>query len=94
MSSARSLPFLASVVLLAACSNSSAPGAKLPVYVDFPPDTCAVGRTICGAGCVDPLSHPQNCGICDSVCPANQACVGGICTATCPRDTTSAAVCA
>ena len=81
------LSMLASTVTVAACSSANS--SKLPVYVDFPAtNSCAVGRTMCGAGCADTFSHPQNCGVCSNACPDNQACVGGHCTATCSKDLT------
>src|SRR5690349_15304959 len=77
-------------IALTGCGQSSGGGGGLPVYVDFP-DTgaCASGRTRCGAGCADLLSHPDHCGTCDTACAAGQLCVGGKCGAACPSDQTA-----
>ena len=40
---------------------------------------CTVGRTCCGAGCVNPNNDPFNCGGCGKKCDADQACIGGMC---------------
>src|SRR5262249_48335379 len=75
-------------VWLASCGNSSSSTGPLPVYTDFVDGTCANGRIKCGAGCVDPYNHPQNCGTCGNVCAGGQVCVGGQCTASCPAGQT------
>ena len=88
---ALSIAVLAAVVL-AACTKSVRPfqsKSALPVYFDFPDaGTCAIGREICGDGCVDELSHPGNCGRCGNACAAGEVCVGGYCTASCPTGQT------
>ena len=82
---------------LIACSKPTAPRSTapgLPVYVDFPDaGTCAVGRTLCGAGCVNLLSHPDHCGACGTACSAGEVCVGGQCTGACPAPDQRTAPC-
>jgi hypothetical protein len=41
---------------------------------------CPPGQLFCGTECVDSLGDPSHCGTCDTVCPADARCVGGVCT--------------
>src|SRR5450432_1175663 len=51
-------------------------------------DACA-GRLIeCESHCVDPKFDPQNCGSCDTVCPAGELCSAAQCSASCLGGTT------
>jgi hypothetical protein len=48
--------------------------------------TCCAGTcTDCGSGQTCLLSDPNSCGSCGKVCPANQACFGGLCTCLPPE---------
>jgi hypothetical protein len=53
-----------------------------PQAADVVPDVCAGGKIWCGAGCVDPTSDPDNCGMCGNTCPT------GICGSTLAADMT------
>jgi hypothetical protein len=46
------------------------------------PGGCMAGQHLCGAGCVNLVDDPLNCGGCGVKCGEN-ACVGGKCCATC-----------
>ena len=43
------------------------------------PSACDAPRVKCGATCVDPMTDPNNCGGCGSICGPNASCVGGRC---------------
>jgi hypothetical protein len=44
--------------------------------------SCATGKTMCGARCVNLSIAPRNCGACGNVCGAGQTCSNGACTGT------------
>jgi len=59
------------------------------VYVDFPAtDSCAVGRTMCGAGCVDTFSHHRTAASAAMLAPTTKPAWAAHCTATCSKDLT------
>ncbi len=75
-------------ILVIACGGNNSGNSPLPIAFDFPgaAQPCANGRMVCGLGCVDPLTHPQNCGTCGNACTGTDACVAGQCTAACPPE--------
>ena len=44
--------------------------------------SCATGKTMCGARCVDLKIAPKNCGACGNVCAPGNTCSAGRCTGT------------
>jgi hypothetical protein len=44
--------------------------------------SCATGKTMCGARCVNLNTAPRNCGACGNVCAAGKKCSAGVCTGT------------
>jgi hypothetical protein len=48
----------------------------------FEAEACPAGQIVCTAGCVDPMTDPNNCQTCGTTCPQGQSCVGGSCV--CP----------
>ena len=42
-------------------------------------NSCGAGQADCGAGCIDVLSDPANCGSCGKACPGGSACTNGEC---------------
>lgn len=44
---------------------------------------CEANLTVCGGGCFDLSSDPDNCGTCGNPCAVGQFCDGGTCAAHC-----------
>ena len=74
--------FLAIPLLLAGCDLKQDVG-------DNGDAGCEVGRTSCGAACVDLQSDPRHGGTCGVACPADQVCAAGRCQAGCPQSLTN-----
>jgi Stigma-specific protein, Stig1 len=64
-----------------------APAGDATADAPVPCGEASTGIT-CGGKCVDPLTNPAHCGGCDKACNTGEACVGGICQASCPPGTT------
>jgi hypothetical protein len=45
---------------------------------------CAVGQTLCSAGCTDTLLDPVNCGACGNACMPGTTCSAGACVCAAP----------
>ncbi len=45
--------------------------------------SCPANLATCGQSCVNTASDVQNCGLCAHACAYGDACVSGVCTATC-----------
>lgn len=45
--------------------------------------SCQLGETACSDACSNLLEDPGHCGACDTHCPFDEVCSGGLCMATC-----------
>jgi len=61
--------FSAALLTFAGCGNENAVVGG----------SCARGYFECNGACVDLLSDPNNCGLCENVCPAGRTCIEAIC---------------
>jgi MYXO-CTERM domain-containing protein len=43
-------------------------------------EACPAARLRCSGQCVEVATEPAHCGACDNACPAQQACVAGLCS--------------
>jgi hypothetical protein len=50
------------------------------------PSRCADTEVTCADGCTDVSSDPANCGACGAACPADAACVAGVCACSGARE--------
>jgi hypothetical protein len=62
-------------------SSQQIVAAEEPVVAaeELPAFSCPEGQVDCGAGCIDIVSDPANCGGCGIVCAADQQCFQGAC---------------
>ncbi|MDB4930635.1 MAG: uncharacterized protein JWM10_3119 [Myxococcaceae bacterium] len=76
-------PFFAGDVDEARLYNTALGPCAIAALNAAGPTGCAVGQSLCAAGCVNVLTDAANCGACGNVCSAGAACAAGTCVSSC-----------